>query len=134
MIQIIRTINKTYYARADTGSVMSLISKHLVKEIKLNTDSLPNMCLANGTVIKILSKFELIMGVRTLQIENVFFVTEQLVGTDKIVGNSLLFMYGVEIHFRRKRIILITQTRKKVKIYMNEKTLIHIDRAQRIHK
>lgn len=94
---------------------MYLISKHLVKEIKLNTDSLPNMSSANGTVIKIglLSKLELIMGVRILQIENVFFVTEQLAGTDKIVGNSLLFLHGVEIHFRKKRIILIAQTGKK---------------------
>lgn len=114
---------------------MSLISKHLVKGIKLNTDSLPNMCSANRTVIKIglLSKLELVMGVRILQIENVFFVIEQLAGTDKMVGNSLLFMHGVELHFRRKRIILITKTGKKVEIYMNEKTLIHIDRAQRIH-
>lgn len=79
-----------------------------MKGIKLNTDSLPNMCSTNGTVIKILSKFELVMGIRILQIENVLFVTEQLVGTDKIVGKSLLFMHGVEIHFRRKRIILIT--------------------------
>lgn len=76
---------------------MSLISKHLVKGIKLNTDSLPNMSSAIGTVIKIdlLSKLELVMGVRILQIENVFFVTEQLAKTDKIVGNSLLFMHGV---------------------------------------
>lgn len=48
------------------------------------------MCSANGTVIKIglLSKLELVMGVKILQIENVLFVTEQLAGTDKIVGNS----------------------------------------------
>lgn len=104
-----------------------------MKGIKLNTDSLPNMCSANGTVIKILSKLELVMGIRILQIENVLFVTEQQVGTDKIVGKSLLFMHGVEIHFKRKRIILITQTGKKVKIDMNEKSLIHIDQAQRIH-
>lgn len=76
---------------------MYLISKHLVKGIKLNTDSLPNMSSAIGTVVKIglLSKLELVMGVRILQIENVFFVTEQLAKTDKIVGNSLLFMHGV---------------------------------------
>lgn len=60
-------------------------------------------------------------------------MTEQLAGTDKIVGYPLLFMNGVEIHYWRKRIILITQTGKKVKIDMNEKSLIHIDQAQRIH-
>lgn len=54
------------------------------------------MCLANWIVIKILSNLELVMGVRILQIENVFFVTEQLAGTDKIVGNSLLFIVCME--------------------------------------
>lgn len=75
---------------------MYLISKHLVKGIKLNTDSLPNMSSANGTVIKIgqLSKLELVMGVRILQIKNVFFGTEQLAGTDTYDRGEFIVVYA----------------------------------------